>query len=98
EQGVEAEVRAALGRDLSATAQKVLGLQEVGGLPRDEAIERIALRTRRFAAYQRKWMRRIPGIVMLDADRPAPAIADEILDLGRTRELLPRLRGRPADA
>lgn len=91
--GVEAEVAAALARPLSATAQQVLGLREVADLPRERAIEQIALRTRRFAAYQRKWMRRIPGIVMIDADRPAPEIADEILDLGRARKLLPRLRG-----
>jgi tRNA dimethylallyltransferase len=91
--GVEAEVEAAVARRLSATAQKVLGLHEVAELPRERAIEQIALRTRRFAAYQRKWMRRIPGIVMIDADRPAPEIADEILDLGRARKLLPRLRG-----
>jgi tRNA dimethylallyltransferase len=93
EHGVEDEVHAALARPLSRTARKVLGLAEVAGLPRDEAIERIALRTRRYAAYQRKWMRRIPGIVIIDGDRPAPALADEILDLGRARELLPRVRG-----
>jgi tRNA dimethylallyltransferase len=98
ERGVEEEVRAALARELSATARKVLGLTEVAELPRRQAIERIALRTRQFAAYQRKWMRRIPGIVMIDGDRPAPAIADEIIDLGRTRELLRRPPGRGADA
>jgi tRNA dimethylallyltransferase len=91
ERGVEAEVRHALERPLSATARKVLGLREVAELPREQAIEQIALRTRQFAAYQRKWMRRIPGIVMIDADRPVPAAADDILDLGRDRELLPRL-------
>ncbi len=91
--GVEAEVEAALARPLSATAQKVLGLREVAGMPRARAIEQITLRTRQLAAYQRKWMRRIPGIVMIDARRPAPEIADEILDLGRARKLLPRLRG-----
>ncbi len=89
--GVEAEARRALARRLSATAQKVLGLREVAELPREAAIERIALRTRQFAAYQRKWMRRLPDIVMIDGDRPAPAVADEILDLGRDRKLLPRL-------
>jgi tRNA dimethylallyltransferase len=96
--GVEDEVRRALARPLSATAQKVLGLREVAELPQEQAIERIALATRRFAAYQRKWLRRIPGIVMIEGDRPAPALADEIFDLGRDRELLPRLRGRGADA
>jgi tRNA dimethylallyltransferase len=93
EAGVEEEVAQALARPISATAQKVLGLREVSELPREAAIDQIALRTRRFAAYQRKWMRRIPGIVMIDGDRPVPEIADEILDLGRTGEPLPRLRG-----
>jgi tRNA dimethylallyltransferase len=93
ERGVEAEVAAALARDLSSTAAKVLGLREVAELARAEAIEQIVVRTRRFAAYQRKWLRRVPGVVMIDADRPMPEIADAILDLGRVRELLPRLRG-----
>ena len=31
-----------------------------------EAIEAIVIRTRRYAAYQRKWMRRIPGLVPVD--------------------------------
>jgi tRNA dimethylallyltransferase len=91
DQGVEEEVRAALRRRLSSTAVKVLGLREVAELPRADAIEQIALRTRQYAAYQRKWMRRIPGVVMIDAARPVPEIADAIIDLGRTRKLLPRL-------
>jgi tRNA dimethylallyltransferase len=93
ERGVEAEVAAARARELSPTAAKVLGLREVGELPRAEAVEQIVVRTRRFAAYQRKWLRRVPGVVMIEADRPVPEIADAILDLGRLRELLPRLRG-----
>ena len=39
----------------------------------------------RFAAYQRKWMRRIPGIVMIDANRPAGEVADAILEVARAR-------------
>jgi tRNA A37 N6-isopentenylltransferase MiaA len=65
----------------------------VAELPRAQATAQIALRTRQYAAYQRKWLRRVTGVVMIDGDRPVPAIADEILDLGRARELLPRLRG-----
>jgi tRNA A37 N6-isopentenylltransferase MiaA len=37
------------------------------------------VRTRRYAAYQRKWMRRIPGLVSLAADRPAAEVAEEIV-------------------
>ena len=43
------------------------------------------MRTRRYAAYQRKWMRRIPGIVLVDADRPVEEVADAVLDLARAR-------------
>lgn len=81
EHGVEDEVRRALAGELSPTAAKVLGLREVAELPRGEAIERIAQRTRRYAAYQRKWMRRIPGLVPLDGTQEPGAIAEEILRL-----------------
>ena len=90
EAGVEEEVRAALAGPISTTARKTLGLDEVATLPRDEAIAAIAARTRRYAAYQRKWMRRVPGLVMVDADRPPGEIADDIVALARTRERLPR--------
>jgi len=88
--GVQDEVRAALVGPISATARKTLGLDEVANLPRDEAIAAIVVRTRRYAAYQRKWMRRIPGVVMVEADRPPGEIADDIVALARTRERLPR--------
>ena len=81
ERGVEQEVRRALAGPLSATAAKVLGLREVAELPREQAIERIALRTRQYAAYQRKWMRRVPGIVSVDATRAPAEVAAEILRL-----------------
>jgi tRNA dimethylallyltransferase len=88
--GVEEEVRQALAGPLSATARKTLGLDEVSGLQREEAIAAIVVRTRRYAAYQRKWMRRVPGLVMVDADRPPGDIADDIVALARSRERLPR--------
>ena len=47
------------------------------------------LRNRQFAAYQRKWMRRIPGLVTVRGDRDADEVADEILALARARERLP---------
>jgi tRNA dimethylallyltransferase len=92
ERGVEEEVRRALDRPLSSTARKVLGLPEVAELPRDEAIAAIARRTRQYAAYQRKWMRRIPGLVTVSADRPADEVADEILEVARARQRLPARR------
>jgi tRNA dimethylallyltransferase len=90
--GVQDEVRAALEQPLSSTARKTMGLHEVAGLPREEAIAALAARTRRYAAYQRKWMRRVPGLVMVEADRPPGEVADDIVALARTRERLPRRR------
>jgi len=62
-----------------------------GHAPRPPAQAALAARTRRYASYQRKWMRRVPGIVMVDGDRPVGEIADDIVSLARTRERLPRL-------
>jgi tRNA dimethylallyltransferase len=88
--GVREEVQHALAAPISTTARKTLGLDEVATLPPTEAREAIVVRTRRYAAYQRKWMRRVPGLVMVDADRPTGEIADDIVALARTRERLPR--------
>jgi tRNA dimethylallyltransferase len=88
--GVQAEVREALAGEISVTARQALGLEEIATLPRDRALERLVVRTRRYAAYQRKWMRRVPGIVMVGADRPPGEIADDIVALARTRECLRR--------
>jgi len=92
EAGVQAEVRAALAGPVSITARKALGLDEVAALPRDEAEAAIVIRTRRYAAYQRKWMRRIPGLVIVNADRPADEVAHEIQQMARAREQLPARR------
>ena len=56
-----------------------VGPREVAELPREEAIGALIVRTRRYAAYQRKWMRRIPGLVSVRADRPPVEVATEIL-------------------
>ena len=82
ERGVVDEVRAAVAGEVSATARTIHGLQEFAELPAAEAAAAYDARVRRYAAYQRKWMRRIPGIRMLDATRPPGAVADEILALG----------------
>jgi len=81
ERGVEDEVRQALERPLSSTARHVIGLQEIAELPSSEALAAVLVQTRRYAAYQRKWMRRIPGLVLLDADRPPESVAADILAL-----------------
>ena len=49
----------------------------------------LAVRTRRFAAYQRKWMRRIPGLASVGADRSPDEVADEILALARGGQRVP---------
>jgi tRNA dimethylallyltransferase len=82
ERGVEEEVRRALAGPISHTARTIHGLQDIAKLPREEAIEALNVRTRRYAAYQRKWMRRIPGLIAVDADRPAADVAEEILRVG----------------
>jgi len=78
DRGVVAEVRSALERPISRTAAKTLGLDEIAQLSPDDALEQIVARTRRYAAYQRKWMRRIPGLVTVDANRPPTEVAAEI--------------------
>jgi tRNA dimethylallyltransferase len=102
ERGAQEEARRALAAPISATARTIHGLQEAAELPQDEAIELLARRTRRYATYQRKWMRRLPGLVSLPADRPPGEVADAILEVARTRQRLSagpaRGSGRAADA
>ena len=86
EQGVVEEVREALAAGVSQTAAKALGLDEIATLPEPEARERIIVRTRRYAAYQRKWMRRIPGLVSVDGTRSPEEVADAILEVARARQ------------
>jgi tRNA dimethylallyltransferase len=74
EQGVDAEVRSA-----GEVVPQVLGLEAVRTLPRAEAIAELERATLRFASYQRKWMRRIPGIVLVDAGRPVGEVASAII-------------------
>ena len=77
--GVVDEVRAVLEQPLARTVEKTLGLREIASLEPDEALERLVTRTRRYTRYQEKWMRRIPGIVLLDGERRAERVADDIL-------------------
>jgi len=88
EAGVVGEVRRALATPISSTASQALGLQELAELTEAEAFEALVARTQRYAAYQRKWMRRIPGLVSVAADRPADKVADELLEVARARQHL----------
>ena len=89
EAGVEDEVERALTAGVSHTARHALGLDEIARLPREEAIAAVVLRTRRYAAYQRKWMRKMPDLIRVEAARPVDEVADEILEVARARERLP---------
>jgi tRNA dimethylallyltransferase len=84
DRGVVEEVRAARqAGPFSVTAERIHGLQDVtdlleGRIDRPEAERRLAVRTRRYAKRQRTWMRRLPGLRLLDADRAAAAVAADI--------------------
>jgi tRNA dimethylallyltransferase len=88
--GAAAEARRAWAEPLSVTARKVLGLEQFATRPEERAVEEVVQATKRLARYQRKWLRRMPGVVTLAADRPAKEVADEIVALARSRERLPR--------
>ena len=88
--GAVEEARRAWSRPLSSTARRVLGLEAFATLEPDAAVEAVTLATKRLARYQRKWLRRLPGVVTLDATRSAEEIADDIVSLGRAGERLPR--------
>jgi tRNA dimethylallyltransferase len=85
DKGVEEEVTRALARAPSGTARQVIGLREVTRLPRADAIAAVTLRTLQYAAYQRKWMRRIPGLTPLDAERSPDEVARELLAVAGER-------------
>jgi tRNA dimethylallyltransferase len=84
EAGVEAEVERACRGRISKTASQIIGLREIAELPRADAIEAIALATRQYAAYQRKWMRRIPSIQTISAQSAPSETAAEILAAARS--------------
>jgi tRNA dimethylallyltransferase len=90
EAGAADEARRAWSRRLSPTARKVLGLEQFATLPLGEAVDSVTQATRRLARYQRKWLRRMPGVVTLDGSRPVEELADAIVALGRAGERLSR--------
>ncbi len=90
EAGAVEEARKAWGAPLSATARKVLGLEQFATLPLVEATEAVTLATRRLARYQRKWLRRLNVAATLDGDRPPEEIADEIVALAGAGKRVPR--------
>jgi tRNA dimethylallyltransferase len=85
ERGVREEVDRALASPISRAARAAIGVDEVASLARAAAIEAIVSKTLQYAAYQRKWLRRIEGAVSVSANRPPGEIADEILEMARAR-------------
>ena len=89
EAGVETEVRDALAAGpVSATARYAHGLEEIASLSREQALDLMTQRGRRYAAYQRKWMRRVPGLVLVNAERPPDEVAKEVIAVARSRGML----------
>lgn len=82
--GVEDEVRRMrAAHHFSDTAERIHGLQDVtalidGHISRAEAQRRLVVRTRRYAKRQRTWMRKIPGLQFVSADRPPAQVAGDI--------------------
>jgi tRNA dimethylallyltransferase len=91
--GAAEEARRAWASPLSSTARKVLGLEEFATLPEEEAVVAVAAATRRLARYQRKWLRKMPGVVRLDGNRSAEEVADGVIAVGCAWERLPRGEG-----
>jgi tRNA dimethylallyltransferase len=81
--GVQEEVARA--QPTSSTARQVIGLKEIADLPPAEATAAVKRLTLKYAAYQRKWMRRIPELQLLDGDRPPAVVATELLTTATTR-------------
>jgi tRNA A37 N6-isopentenylltransferase MiaA len=54
-------------------------------LPREEAEHQVVLATSRLAAYQRKWLRRLPGVTVIPANRPPGEIAADVVELAAAR-------------
>jgi tRNA dimethylallyltransferase len=88
EHGAVDEARAALARPLSGSARKLMGLVDFAELPANEARAAVVASNRRLARYQRKWMRRIPGLVAVDGNRGAAEVAAEIVATARARGML----------
>ena len=84
--GLVAEVESLRHRGLSRTAAQALGYKEIletleGRIGKDEAIEMIITRTRRFAVRQDRWFRRDPRVRWIDVEHdPVAEAAPEVID------------------
>ncbi len=75
--GAREEVERAVAAGASAGARQALGFQEL----LDGDVERMKQRTRNYAKRQLTWMRKLPGVMLLDAtDSPPDALAARLHD------------------
>jgi tRNA dimethylallyltransferase len=75
--GAAEEVRRADAAEISETARKALGFQEL----LDDDVETMKRRTRNYARRQLAWMRKLAGVRLIDVTHRAPGeVAREILD------------------
>ncbi len=79
------ECRGLAAQDLSTTARQAIGYAELfehlaGDLGLDEAVERIRVRTRRYAARQERWFRADPRVEWASADQ-APDLVRSLCTL-----------------
>jgi tRNA dimethylallyltransferase len=89
DRGVQEEIARATAEPISSTVRQVIGLEDIQNLERDDAVAALNRRTLRYAAYQRKWMRRIPNLILLEAARGPAAVAEDLLGAASAR--FPRL-------
>ncbi len=95
ENGLVEEVRMLIDRwnDLGHTAARAVGYREVmdhlaGNMDLDETVEKVRVRTRRFARHQETWFRGLSECRMIDldesfSDNPDPvATAEMLIELG----------------
>ncbi len=81
--GLIEEVESLMGRDVSLTASKALGISEVlqyvlGEISIEQAKEELKIKTRQYAKRQMTWLRSVDGIEWIDAERPTEKIAQDI--------------------
>jgi tRNA dimethylallyltransferase len=81
--GAEREVRAAIAAGASATARKALGFDEL----RRGDVDAMIQSTRRYAKRQLTWMRKLPGVLLIDVTgRADDDVAAELHAALRARE------------
>ena len=91
EVGLVGEVRSLVAdpRGISRTARQALGYKELidhleGGCSLEDAVERIVVRTRQFAARQERWFRRDPRVHWVDVtENPVAEVLSALQDLGQ---------------